>query len=78
MRFTAVLAAIATGLIAACDSPPAQNSPPEEDLVNATATDQAFPSEATGNDIITGDDATQGAVNQSAGNQGAQQGPPQQ
>jgi hypothetical protein len=58
MRSTAAFAAIALAL-AACNSPPAQQSPPEENLVNATATDQAFPSQATGNDIVTGDDAAQ-------------------
>lgn len=54
MRSTAALAAIATALLAACDSPPAQNTPPEGNLVNATATDQAYPSTADGNQIITG------------------------
>ena len=62
MRFTAGIAALATAALAGCDSPPMQNSPPEENLVNATRTDQAFPSEATGNDIITGDDVAQGGA----------------
>lgn len=65
MRFTACLAAIAIAGLAACDSPPAQNSPPQENLVNATRTDQAFPSGATGNDIITGGDVTAEGVGNS-------------
>lgn len=76
MRFTAAFAALAIAALAACDSPPMQNSPPEDNLVNATRTDQAFPSEATGNDIITGDDVGQGgAGNASGGSQGAGQQP---
>ena len=55
MRSTAAIAAIATLALAACDSPPMDNAPPEENLVNATATDQAFPSTADGNQIITGE-----------------------
>ena len=73
MRSTAAFAAIALGLLAACESPPAQ-TPPEENLVNATQTDQAFPSQATANDIITGDDVTQGRAGNAAQGQGA---PPQ-
>lgn len=52
MRHTAALAA-AIALLAGCDSPPAQ-PPQDSNLVNATATDQAFPSGAEGNEIITG------------------------
>lgn len=54
MRSTAALAAIGTALLTACDSPPAQNTPPESNLVDATATDQAYPSTADGNQIISG------------------------
>ena len=54
MRPTAALAAFATLLAAGCDSPPAQNAPPENEVVNATLTDQAYPSGADGNQIITG------------------------
>jgi hypothetical protein len=80
MRSTVALAAIAIGMLAACDSPSAQ-SPPEDNLINATDTDQAFPSQATGNDIITGDDATQGGSGNAAGGnqqESQQQGPPPQ
>ena len=64
MRLQAGFAALAIAILSACDSPPMQNSPPEENLVNATLTDQAYPSEATANDIITGDEV----VADSAGN----------
>ena len=73
MRLTAAFAAIATALLSACESPPAQNSPPEENLVNATEVDQAFPSQASGNDIITGEDTTT-TSNYSEGSAGQQQG----
>ena len=72
MRSTVALTAIALGLLGACDSPPAQ-SPSEGNLINATQIDQAFPSQATGNDIITGDDTTQGGSGNAAGAGTAQQ-----
>jgi hypothetical protein len=53
LRYTSAVAAIAAVMLAACDSPPAQQ-PQESNLVNATQTDQAFPSGTGGNDIITG------------------------
>ena len=75
MRVTAVLTAISFGLLGACDSPPAQ-SPPEGNLINATATDQAFPTQTTGNDIVTGDDTTQGGAGNATGPGTAQQQEP--
>ena len=72
MRSTAVFAFLAAGL-AGCGSPPSQ--PQDTNVVNGTVTDQAFPSGAEGNDIITGSDAAAGAgdastTNNSSGEQG--------
>jgi hypothetical protein len=38
--------------LAACNAPPSQ--PQDSNLVNATLSDQAYPSTAQGNDIVTG------------------------
>ena len=54
MRLKAGFAFIATAIVASCDAPPAQNTPPESNVVNAVVTDQAYPSGADGNQIITG------------------------
>ena len=81
MRLRAGFAALAIAALAACDSPPTQNTPPEDNLVNATRTDQAYPSEATGNDIITGQDVTQGGGGNATGaaaSSGGSQGTGQQ
>ncbi|MBA2770569.1 MAG: hypothetical protein H0U34_00925 [Sphingomonas sp.] len=63
-----------TGLgLGGCDSPPPQ--PQDSNVINATRTDQAFPSGAGGNDITTGSGATTAPA---GGQQGEQQGPPPQ
>ena len=77
MRSTAVFALLAAGL-AACGSPPSQ--PQDTNVVNGTVTDQAFPSGAEGNDIITGSNSAAGAgdattTNNSSDKQG--ESPPQ-
>ena len=51
MRMTGLIFAAGLGL-AACDSPPPQ--PQDSNVVNATLSDQAYPSTAGGNDIVTG------------------------
>jgi hypothetical protein len=66
MRPIVAFPAFAAGLTAACDSPPAQTGQ-DTNLVNATQNDQAFPSQATGNDVITGEDTTTGRVGNASG-----------
>lgn len=46
--------------LAACDSPPSQ--PQDDNVVDATLSDQAYPSTATGNDIVTGSKPSGGAA----------------
>lgn len=58
--------------LAGCDSPRPQ--PQEANVVNATRTDQAFPSTATGNDIVTGS----GSTDQVPGGEGGTQQSPAQ
>ena len=65
MRPIVALTAFAAGLTAACDSTPAPTG--HTNLVNATQNDQAFPSQATGNDVITGEDTTTGGVGNASG-----------
>ena len=52
MRPTIAIAAVSL-LLSGCDSPPAQQVQ-DENLVDATLTDQAYPSAAGGNQAITG------------------------
>lgn len=58
--------------VSACDSPSSQLQ--QSNVVNATRTDQAFPSGAGGNDIVTGSGT---AAPPESGKQGQQQDPPQ-
>lgn len=76
MRSTGLF--LLTGLaVSGCDSPPPQ--PQDSNLVNATRTDQAFPSGADGNDIITGSGTTTPPAGGPQGEQqDAEQGPPRQ
>ena len=60
MRSIALLVLTAVTL-PGCDSPPPQ--PQQDNLVNATQSDQAFPSSASGNDVISGEDTTAPAAN---------------
>ena len=75
MRSTAVFALLAAGL-AGCGSPPSQ--PQDTNVVNGTVTDQAFPSGAEGNDIITGSNAAAAPASAPANSSGEQgESPPQ-
>lgn len=73
MRLTGLI--LLAGLaVSACDSPPSQQG----NLVNATQTDQAFPSAADGNDIIAGSQTTPPAGAEQGTRQGQQQDSPPQ
>lgn len=59
MRMTGLILAAGLGL-GACDSPPPK--PQDSNVVNATLSDQAYPSSAGGNDIVTGSQPSGGAA----------------
>ncbi len=64
MRSTGLIL-LASFAVSACDSPPMQTEP--SNIVNATRTDQAFPSSADGNAIVSGTAAAPTGAQQGQG-----------
>lgn len=74
MRSTAVIA-IAAAALAGCGSPSPE--PQDSNVVNGTLTDQAYPSGAASNDIITGSNSASGVESDMTAGSGADQHPRQ-